>query len=125
MIYLEYQDLLAIATRVISTQPIVRDAGLLDAAAFRPRASVFGSDAYPTIHHKAGALMESLARSQPLVDGNKRLALAAVIVFLGMNGLRLSVTNDEAYDFTIEVATGRFADVAAIAARLERMSIPR
>lgn len=125
MIYLEYQDLLAIATRVIGTQPIVRDAGLLDAAAFRPRASVFGSDAYPTIHHKAGALMESLARSQPLVDGNKRLALAAVIVFLGVNGLRLSVTNDEAYDFTIEVATGRFADVAAIAARLEPMTIPR
>jgi len=54
VIYLEYQDLLAIATRVIGTQPIVRDAGLLDAAAFRPRASVFGSDAYPTIHHKAG-----------------------------------------------------------------------
>ena len=125
MIYLEYQDLLAIATRVIGTQPIVRDAGLLDAAAFRPRASVFGSDAYPTIHHKAGALMESLARSHPLVDGNKRLALAAVIVFLGVNGLRLSVTNDEAYDFTIEVATGRFADVAAIPARLEPMTIPR
>jgi death-on-curing protein len=69
--------------------------------------------------------MESLARNHPLVDGNKRLALAGVIVFLGVNGVRLTATNDEAYDFTIEVATGSFADVAAIAQRLVQMTSPR
>ncbi len=125
MIYLEFDDLLAIATRVLGAPPLVRDAGLLESAAFRPRASVFGSDAYPTVHEKAGALMESLARNHPLVDGNKRLALAGVIVFLGVNGVRLTATNDEAYDFTIEVATGSFADVAAIAQRLVQMTSPR
>ncbi len=125
MIFLEYDDLLAIATRVMGAPPMVRDAGLLESAAFRPRASVLGSDAYPSIHEKAGALMESLARNHALVDGNKRLALSAVIVFLGMNGLRLAATNDEAYDFTIAVASGSFADVAAIARRLKQMTVPR
>lgn len=125
MIYLDYDDLIAVATRVIGAPPLVRDQGLLEAAAFRPRASAFGSDAYPTLWSKAAALMESLARSHPLVDGNKRLALGAVIVMLGMNGYRLIMTNDQAYDFTIEVATGQFEDVATIADVLERSATSR
>lgn len=71
MIFLDYGDLLAIATRVLGAPPLVRDAGLLESAAFRPQASVFGSDAYPSIHEKAGALMESLGRNHKLIDGNK------------------------------------------------------
>lgn len=125
MIYLDYDDLIAVATRVIGAPPLVRDQGLLEAAAFRPKASAFGSDAYPTLWSKAAALMESLARSHPLVDGNKRLALGAVIVMLGMNGYRLIMTNDQAYDFTIEVATGQFEDVATIADVLEGSATPR
>jgi death-on-curing protein len=125
VIYLRYDDLLTIATRVIGSQPLIRDAGLLESAAFRPQATVFGADAYPAVHDKAAALMESLARNHPLVDGNKRLALASAIVFLGMNGLRLIATNDEAYDFTIHVATGGFPNVAAIAERLRELTRPR
>jgi len=69
--------------------------------------------------------MESLARNHPLVDGNKRLALGAAIVMLGMNGYRLTMTNDQAYEFTIGVATGQFEDVAAIAEVLEQWATPR
>lgn len=101
MIYLEYDDLIASATRVI------------------------GSDAFPPVHDKAAAWMESLARNRALVDANKQVALAAVIVFLGMNGLRLLATKDQAYDVTISVATGEFASVAAIAERLQAMTGPR
>jgi len=125
MIYLSYDDLLAVAARVIGSPPLVRDPGLLEAAAFRPQASVFGADAYPTVWDKAAALCESLARNHPLVDGNKRLALAGVIVFLGVNGLRLTMDNDAAYDFTISVATGEFPDVAAIAEVLRNRTQPR
>lgn len=125
MIFLEYDDLLAVATRVIGTPPLVRDPGLLESAAFRPRATVFGSDAYPSVYEKAAALMESLARNHPLVDGNKRLALGALIVFLGVNGLRLNLTNDQAYDFTIKVATGNFASVSAIADQLRACVVDR
>ena len=125
MIYLSYDDLMKVASRVIGSQPLVRDHGLLEAAAFRPQASVFGADAYPTLWDKAAAMMESLARNHPLVDGNKRLALAGTVVFLGMNGLRLSMSNDEAYDFTIKVSTGEFESVAAIATVLREFTEPR
>lgn len=96
MIFLDYGDLLAIATRVMGAPPLVRDAGLLESAAFRPQSRVFGSDAYPSLHDKAGALMESIARNHTLIDGNERLALTAVIAFVGINGRRLAITNDEA-----------------------------
>lgn len=125
MIYLSYDDLMKVASRVIGSQPLVRDHGLLEAAAFRPQASVFGADAYPTLWDKAAAMMESLARNHPLVDGNKRLALAGTVVFLGMNGLRLRMSNDEAYDFTIKVSTGEFESVAAIATVLREFTEPR
>jgi death on curing protein len=125
MIFLSHDDLMKVAARVIGSQPLVRDHGLLEAAAFRPQASVFGADAYPTLWDKAAAMMESLARNHPLVDGNKRLALAGTVVFLGMNGFRLTMNNDEAYDFTIKVSTGDFESVAAIAAVLREFTEPR
>jgi len=69
--------------------------------------------------------MHSLARSRALVDGNKRLALAATIAFYGMNGLRLTFTNDEAHRLVMRVATGELDDVPAIAEELERGTGPR
>ena len=70
-------------------------------------------------------MMESLARNHPLVDGNKRLALAGTVVFLGMNGFRLTMNNDEAYDFTIKVSTGEFESVAVTAQVLRVNTKPR
>lgn len=117
MIFLELDDLLHIATRALGTEPVVLDHGLLESALARPRASAFGEDAYPDLHTKAAALLHSLARNHALADGNKRLALAATLVFLGMNGARLAMTNDEAYDLVVVAATGNL-DVTAIAAPL-------
>lgn len=94
--------------------------GLLESALARPRASAFGKDAYPTIHEKVAALLHSLARNHALVDGNKRLALAATIAFYGMNGMRLTLTNEQAYDLVIDVATGDVDDPSAIAVVLSR-----
>jgi hypothetical protein len=62
--------------------------------------------------------VDSLARNHALVDGNKRLALAPVIPFYGVNGRRLTLTNDEAYDLVIDVAAGHLDSVTDIAARL-------
>lgn len=124
MIYLTTEELLYVAERAIGARPLVRDAGLLDAAAHRPRASAGAADAYPTIDEKAAALMHSLARSHPLVDGNKRLALAAAIAFLGVNGLRLTLTNEQAYELTVAVASGDLDDVPTLAARLRDATAP-
>src|SRR4051794_35405733 len=95
--------------------------GLLASAAARSRATAFGEDAYPSIHDKAAALLHSLARTQPLVDGNKRLALAATIAFHGINGFRLTLSNDEAYDLVMAVAVGNLDDVQPTACGRPRL----
>jgi death-on-curing protein len=84
--YLDLEDLLSM-TRALGIGP-VRDLGLLDSTAARPRASAFTEDAYPTIELKAAALLHSLARNHPLVDGNKRLSWLAVAVFFDLKRLR-------------------------------------
>ncbi len=116
MIYLDLDDMLHIAARTLGQPPEIRDLGLLESAVARPRTTVFGQDAYPTLESKAAALLHSVTRNHALVDGNKRLGLAATIAFLGLNGHRLTWTNDEAYDFVIAVAAGELDDVPQIAA---------
>ncbi|WP_199441349.1 type II toxin-antitoxin system death-on-curing family toxin [Umezawaea beigongshangensis] len=97
--------------------PRVRDLGLLDSAAHRPQSSIMGQDAYPTVHEKAAALMESVARNHPLIDGNKRLSWMAAFVFCGLNGIDLDAPEDDAYDLVIAVSTGAIG-CAEVAERL-------
>jgi len=107
MEHLTVEDLLSIAEEALGV-PSVRDIGLLDSAAHRPQASAFGKDAYPTIDEKAAALLEAVARNHALVDGNKRLAWAAAVVFYDLNGFDLDPpTVDEAVDLVIAVAAGQ------------------
>ena len=96
----------------------IRDLGLLESAVVRPRTSLFGADAYPTLPEKAAALMESVAANHALVDGNKRLCLIAVTVFLDLNGFALELTDDEAFEFVMSVADGSTRGVPDISARL-------
>jgi death-on-curing protein len=124
VIYLDLEDLLHIAERTLGKVE-VRDLGLLEAALARPQASAFGADAYPSTVEKAAALIHSIARNHALVDGNKRLALAGGIAFLGINGLRLTMSNDEAYDLIISLATGQLDDVRDIAGVLRAKTAPR
>jgi death-on-curing protein len=124
VIFLDLDDLLHVAERTLGAAPQIRDIGLLQSALARPQASVHGEDAYPSIHAKAAALLHSLTRNHGLVDGNKRLALAAVVAFYGLNGLRLALTNDEAYDLVMAVASGELDDVAALTTALERVARP-
>ena len=125
MIFLDLAALLHIARRTLGREPEVRDYGLLESALARPQATAFGEDAYAGIHDKAAALLHSLARNHALVDGNKRLALAATLAFYGMNGVRLTLTNDRAYDLIIDVAAGRSTDIPEIAAVLQRGTASR
>lgn len=84
----------------------VRDLGLLGSALERPRTSLFGEDAYPQLEMKAAAMLESIVRNHPLVDGNKRLGWACLIVFLDLNGHWLEVDDDEAFDLVMGIAAG-------------------
>ncbi len=125
MIFLTLPELLHVATRALCSEPAVRDFGLLEAALARLQATVFGQDAYQGLDAKAAALPHSLARNHALVDGNKRLALAATIAFYGLNGRRLTLTNNEAYELIMDVATGKLDSVADIAAILATANEPR
>lgn len=115
MIFLTVEEVLHIATRVLGAEPGIRDLGLIESAVARPQASAFGEAAYPTVHHKAAALLHSLVQNHALVDGNKRLGLASVITFYGVNGWTFEATNDEAHDLVLAIATGERRDVDEIA----------
>ena len=125
MIYLTLPELLHVAGRTLGRGYSVRDYGLLEAALARPQATAFGKDAYPDLDAKAAALLHSIARNHALIDGNKRLALAAVIAFYGLNGRRLTLTNDAAYDLVMSVAAGQLNAVDDIAAVLRGATQPR
>ena len=116
--------MLYVAERTLGPGCAVRDYGLLEAALARPQATPFGEDAYPDLDAKAAALLHSIARSYALIDGDKRLALAAVIAFYGLNGGRLTLTNDAAYDLIVSVASGQLDTVDAIAAVLQTATGP-
>lgn len=115
--YLELDDLLALVDRGGFT---VGDYGLLESALARPQATAFGEDAYPTIHEKAAALFQSLAANHALLDGNKRLSLAALELFYELNYHRLTATDDELFDLVIAVATRDLDTVQEIALQLAR-----
>jgi death-on-curing protein len=113
--YLELEDLLSF-TRLLHIGP-VRDVGLLDSACARPRATALGDEAYPTLELKAAALLHSIARNHALVDGNKRLAWLATVVFLELNGRAVGLSDDDAFALVMDVAAGK-AEVDEIARRL-------
>jgi death-on-curing protein len=124
LIYLTLDELLHVMERTLGSDVVVRDYGLLESALARPQASVFGADVYVGLEHKAAAMLHSLARNHALVDGNKRLTLSGTIAFLGLNGRRLTLSNDEAYHLIVDVASGQLDEVGEVAERLSEGSAP-
>ncbi len=115
-VLLDTEDLLRIVERL---GLVVRDAGLIAAAAARPMASAFGDDVYAHLDVKAAAVMESLVRSHPLVDGNKRVGWLALVITLDLNGVRVEAPDDEVVALTLAVASGE-AGMDEIVATLRR-----
>jgi death on curing protein len=116
--YLELDDLLVAAEAFLGHVPEVRDYGLLESALARPKATVFGEDAYRTIHDKAAALLDSLVNNHALIDGNKRLGWVACRLFYGFNGYTVSASEDEKVGIVLAVATGGLNEVTKIAHQL-------
>lgn len=101
----------------------IRDQGLLFSALARPAASMFGQDAYPTLAVKAAALFSSLAQNHPLFDGNKRLSWILTLAFLRLNGCRVVMLIDSAFDLVLAVAQGE-RELDEIAAELSGHLVP-
>jgi death-on-curing protein len=105
--HLDVEDLVDLARMLLGNPPPIRDMGLLGSAAARPQTTAFGEDAYPDIWTKAAALLQSVVKNHPLIDGNKRLGWLSTAVFLELNGVATQqATNDDVYEFVIGIAAG-------------------
>ena len=82
----------------------VRDEGLLDSALNLPFQSFDGEDIYKTIQAKAARLGFSLINNHPFADGNKRIGILAMLVFLEMNGIEIICTDEELVELGLGVA---------------------
>jgi death-on-curing protein len=87
----------------------VRDLGMLLSALGRPRATFGDDELYPDLFSKTAALMDSLVRNHPFMDGNKRTAIVSSGIFLRLNGFQLKVKNEEMVRFTLACAQAQLS----------------
>jgi death-on-curing protein len=109
MFFLTPQQILFIHYRLIeSTGGVhgVRDVGALQAAAARPHATFDGEDLYTDPFSKAAALMESIIKNHPFLDGNKRTAITSASILLRRYGYSVESSQEDLYSFTMNMATG-------------------
>ncbi|MDX3656959.1 type II toxin-antitoxin system death-on-curing family toxin [Streptomyces sp. ID05-26A] len=122
--YLDAGDLLVLATAVTGGDLLVRDIGLLDTAAYRPRATVLGVEAYDTLWLKSSALLDSIVRTRPLVEGNWRLAWVAAVTMCDINGYWIDAAEDDALGLVRALGRDKI-DVAEMAGHLEAWGISK
>lgn len=130
MVYLELDDLLAIASEVLGLEVDVllrvTDLGLADSAMSRPQASFAGEEFYVSVEAKVATLLFGVARNHAFIDGNKRVAILVALQFLNLNGFDLDLTPpEEAYKVIAGVAAGTVtldALTSWIGARLEPLT---
>jgi death-on-curing protein len=106
--YLTIDEIFAIHDRAIleyGGSPELMNLGHLEASLAVPRQTMFGEELYPDVLSKAAILFYLLIKNHPFLDGNKRTAFLALMRFLNINGYTLNATNDELYQFTIDVAS--------------------
>ena len=84
----------------------VRDYNLLESALETPFQSFGGNELYPTIQAKAARLGYDLIKNHCMIDGNKRIGTHAMLVFLALNGIELSYTQEDLYETILDVAAG-------------------
>jgi len=117
MRYLTLGEVLALHRRILvesGRSPGVRDLAAIASAVSQPRVSVGGEDADPSLIEKAAALAYSLVCNHGFVDGNKRIAHAAMEVFLVLNGMELRASVDDQERFMLALAAGEVSREALI-----------
>jgi death-on-curing protein len=110
--YLSPEQVLFLHSRLISETGGahgVHDLGMLLSAVGRPQATFENQELYPDLFSKTAALMDSLVRNHPFVDGNKRTAITAAGIFLWINRYQLSVANEEMVRFTLACAQSQIS----------------
>lgn len=96
----------------------IKDKDLFKSAVLLPQQTFGGKDLYPRIVDKAACYLRSLAMDHPFFDGNKRTALLSTIIFLEMNGYKITCNNNTLYNLTKEIVEKK-SSVPEIANMLE------
>ena len=110
MRYLALGEVVALHRAILETSgsaPGIRDLGALESALAQPRATFDGTDLHSSLHAKAAALGFSLTLNHPFVDGNKRVAHAAMEAFLILNGFEFVATIDDQERLMLDLAAGQ------------------
>lgn len=110
MRYLTFGEVVSLHNAIITRSgggARIRDLAALDSALAQPKSSFDGEDLYPAIVDKAAALAFSLAQNHPFIDGNKRIAHAAMEAFLVLNGFEITAGVDEQERVMLSLASGR------------------
>jgi death-on-curing protein len=124
IVYLTPEQVLFIHSRLIQETGGahgLRDLSMLLSALGRPKATFEERDLYPEVFTKTAALLDSLIRNHPFLDGNKRTAITAAGIFLRLNGHQMVVVNHEMVAFTLNCAQSRLS-LDEIAAWIKRNS---
>ena len=111
MIKLEKDDILnlyKLMTKETGGTVGIRDEALLESAIDAPFQTFMSEELYPTLVEKAARLGYGLVANHPFIDGNKRIGVFSMLVFLDVNGYNVTFTDDELVSMTLKLADGSY-----------------
>jgi len=85
----------------------IRDENLLESSLNSPFQSFDGVELYPSLMQKAAWIRYSLISNHPFIDGNKRIGIHIMLVFLSLNGIELNYAQEELIDIGLKLAVGK------------------
>ena len=112
MIFFEYEQVVKIHRSLIEKtggMDGIRDAQLLDSALKTPFQTFGGNNLYPDILDKASQLCYSLIENHPFIDGNKRIGVHLMLLFLKLNNIEVNYSQQVLVDFGLDIASGKMS----------------
>ena len=112
MIFFEYEQVVKIHRSLIEKtggMDGIHDAQLLDSALKTPFQTFGGNNLYPDILDKASQLCYSLIENHPFIDGNKRIGVHLMLLFLKLNNIEVNYSQQELIDFGLDIASGKMS----------------
>lgn len=85
----------------------LREEGLLDSALNAPFHSFGGKESFPSLQQKAARLGFGLIQNHAFLDGNKRIGIHVLLIFLEINGIELEYCQNELSELVLSIASGK------------------
>jgi death-on-curing protein len=103
-----------------SSEYEVRSSGKLDSSITQPFQKISGNDLYPTLVSRASMLYYLCIKNHPFEDGNKRMGIFVLLIYLAKNGYWLDCNEEELFDITVYTAGSDVKDMEEVRGRIER-----